>query len=344
MPRSSFLSPVLAPNAMWLERHWQRVTPISAALYPLSLLFRAVAAARRSAYRHGVLKTQHIAVPVIVVGNITVGGTGKTPLVLWLAAFLEQHGMQPAIVSRGYRAEATSPRPVSAASDPARFGDEPVLLAQRSGCPVWIGKDRVAASRALLAAHPSTDIIISDDGLQHYRLARDVEIAVVDGARGLGNGLLLPAGPLREPPSRLASVDAVVVNGGAGASTPRAYAMRLEGRDFRNLLNPEWLVGPEYFQRKRVHAIAGIGHPPRFFSHLAALGLQFEAIAFADHHAYTASEIAIPGAEAIVMTEKDAVKCAAFASEIHWALPVAAVPDPELGELVLRKLKIKSPT
>ena len=142
--------------------------------------------------------------PVIVVGNITVGGTGKTPLVLWLAAFLAQHGMRPGIVSRGYGSDAAQPRPVTPTPIPARFGDEPVLLAQRSGCPVWIGADRVAAARALLAAHRDCDVIVSDDGLQHYRLARDVEIAVIDGARGLGNGLMLPAGPLREPASRVA--------------------------------------------------------------------------------------------------------------------------------------------
>ena len=344
-PRAPPLPDLLCPTAMWLERHWQRITALGIALYPLSLLFRAVVAARRAAYTHGVLRTGHLPVPVIVVGNVTVGGTGKTPLVLWLAAFLQQRGMQPAIVSRGYGAPETTPRPVAPTSAPARFGDEPVLLAQRSGCPVWVGRDRVAAAHALLAAHPSTDVIISDDGLQHYRLARDIEIAVVDGTRGLGNGLMLPAGPLREPASRLATVDAVVVNGGGAVADawPGALTMRLEGREFRNVLNPGWVVGPEHFQRKRVRAIAGIGHPPRFFSHLDALGLQFEAIAFEDHHAYTARDIALADAEAIVMTEKDAVKCAAFASEVHWALPVAAVPDPELGELVLHKLKIKSP-
>jgi tetraacyldisaccharide 4'-kinase len=328
---------------MWLERHWQRVTVVSLLLYPLSVVFQAVVAIRRAAYRREWLQSGEVSVPVIIIGNVTVGGTGKTPLVLWLAGWLQQHGMQPAIISRGYGACVKSPHPVTADADPARVGDEPVLLAQRSRCPVWVGKDRVAAARALLATHPAVDVLISDDALQHYRLPRNIEIAVVDGTRGLGNGFMLPAGPLREPASRLASVDAVVMNGNPGAheTPPGAFNMQLEGREFRNLLNPTWVVGPDYFQRKRVWAVAGIGHPPRFFSHLHALGLQFEAIEFADHHPYVPSDLALPRAEAIVMTEKDAVKCAAFASEIHWVLPVTAVPDPAVGELVLHTLKSK---
>ncbi|MES2562671.1 MAG: tetraacyldisaccharide 4'-kinase [Pseudomonadota bacterium] len=330
---------------MWLERHWQNVTTVGVALYPLSLIFRAIVAARRAAYACGLRRTAPLPVPVIIVGNITVGGAGKTPLVLWLAQFLQQHGMTPAIVSRGYRTPDTAPREVTPMSDPVRCGDEPVLLAQRSGAPVWVGVDRVATARALLAAHPHTDVIISDDGLQHYRLQGDIKIAVIDGLRGLGNGLMLPAGPLREPASQLSRVDAVVVNGGAhGSQTfPGAYTMRLEGREFRNVLNPDWIVGPDYFQSKRVRAVAGIGHPPRFFLHLHALGMQFEAAPFPDHHAYDADDLAWPDAQAIVMTEKDAVKCAAFASENYWALPVVAVPDRELGELMLSMLKLKSP-
>ena len=329
---------------MRLERHWQRITPVSAALYVPSLLYRAIVAARRGAYSAALLKTERLPVPVVIVGNITVGGTGKTPLVLWLVMLLTQHGMRPAIVSRGYASDLASPRPVSGTSDPAHFGDEPVLLAQRSGCPVWVGVDRVATGRALLAAHSDCNVIVADDGLQHYRLARDVELAVVDGARGLGNGLMLPAGPLREPAARLREVDAVVVNG-TTREVPEArvvMAMQLEGRTFHNVLNPQYVVGPDYFQRQRVHAVAGIGHPPRFFAHLHQLGIEFEARAFPDHHAYTANDLAYAGADAVVMTEKDAVKCAAFARETHWALRVDAVPDPELGELVLRKLETHS--
>jgi tetraacyldisaccharide 4'-kinase len=325
----------------WLERQWQRVTPASVLLYPPSLLFRAIVALRRKAYSAAILKSRALPVPVIVIGNITVGGTGKTPLVLWLATFLAGHGLRPGIVSRGYGADARVPRAVTPGSKPSSSADEPLLLAQRSGCPVWIGADRVAAGLALLRANPECDVIVSDDGLQHYALERDFEIAVIDGARGVGNGFMLPAGPLREPASRLRKVDAVVIHGAPRALDKRkgAVGMRLEGREFRNLLNPGHAVGPESFQRRRVHAIAGIGNPARFFAHLEALGLTFEAHAFPDHHGYKPADLAFEGADAIVMTEKDAVKCAAFAHEKYWALRVDAVPDPELGELVLRKLR-----
>jgi tetraacyldisaccharide 4'-kinase len=324
----------------FIDPHWQRLTPVSAALYPLSLVFRFVAACRRAAYSAGLMTSRRMRVPVIVVGNITVGGTGKTPLVMWLAHLLSERGMRPGIVSRGYGARVDAPRPVTPASDPASCGDEPVVLAQRSLCPVWVGRDRAAVCEALLHAHPECDVLVSDDGLQHYALARDIEIAVLDGTRGYGNGFMLPAGPLREPPSRLETVDAVVVNGGkASPDAAKAFGMKLEGREFRNLLNPEHIVGPGYFQTRRVRAIAGIGNPARFFSHLEALGLRFEAQTFPDHYRYRPSDLAAAGMDAIVMTEKDAVKCAPFAAETHWALRVDAVPDAELGELVLRRLK-----
>jgi tetraacyldisaccharide 4'-kinase len=344
---------------MSLERHWQRITPLSATLYPLSLVFGAVTALRRSAYARGFLGARRVGVPVVVVGNITVGGTGKTPLVLWLARLLLERGKHPGIVSRGYGGTAARALEVTPDSQASAIGDEPLLLARRSGCPVWVGRNRVRAARALLRAHPQCDVIISDDGLQHYRLARDVEIAVVDGTRGLGNGLLLPAGPLREPASRLESVDTVVVNGETAeialrtalrtdtypkASGRMAFAMKLIGSDFRNLREPARIVGAEYFRGKRVWAIAGIGNPARFFAHLERLGLDFRTRTFRDHHEYTATDIAIADADAVVMTEKDAVKCAAFASDGHWVLPVDAAPDPQLGELVLRKLKIAPQT
>jgi tetraacyldisaccharide 4'-kinase len=337
---------------MSLERHWQRLTPVSAALYPLSLLFRAVTALRRSAYARGFLSARRVRVPVVIVGNITVGGTGKTPLVLWLARFLQQHGKRPAIVSRGYGGNAVEPLEVSTDADARAVGDEPLLIARRSECPVWIGRDRVAAAEGLLAAHPECDVVIADDGLQHYRLARDVEIAVVDRQRGLGNGLLLPAGPLREPPARLESVDALVLNGVRASAEPvlslskgpasTVFEMRLIGSRFRNLRDPDIEVGPEYFEGKRVTAIAGIGYPPRFFAQLAALGIMFSSRAFPDHHAYAASDFEFAGTDAVLMTEKDAVKCAAFATAAHWVLAVDAEPDPRLGELVLRKLKMAS--
>ncbi|MBI1965152.1 MAG: tetraacyldisaccharide 4'-kinase [Betaproteobacteria bacterium] len=327
----------------WLEPHWQRVTPVSVLLYPLSLLFRAAVAARRAAYRAGLLETVRLPVPVIVVGNIAAGGTGKTPLVLWLAAFLRERGRTPGIVCRGYGGTASGPMAVAADGDPGVCGDEPVLLAQRSGCPVWTGADRVAAGRALLAVRPGCDVIVSDDGLQHYRLARDVEICVVDGERGHGNGWLLPAGPLREPAARLASVHAVVVNAGAGGGVLAppgvpCFDMRLTGDEFQNLLNPGQRVPAGHFRGKRVHAAAGIGDPRRFFRHLERLGIAFTAHPFPDHHAFGAADLAFPGADAVLMTEKDAVKCLRFAAETNWVLAVDAIPDPRLGDLVLQQL------
>lgn len=324
----------------WLARQWERFTPASILLYPFSLIFRAAVALRRLAYAAGVLRSKRLSARVIVVGNITVGGTGKTPIVLWLAGFLSRKGMHPGIVSRGYGGRAPETRAVDLNDDAARVGDEPLLLARRGGCPVWIGADRVAAGEALLRANPECNVIVSDDGLQHYALSRDVEIAVIDGARGLGNGLMLPAGPLREPAARLREVDAVVIQGAPRTPdrTRHAIGMKLEGREFHNLLNPDHVVGPAHFQRRRVHAVAGIGNPPRFFAHLEALGLEFAAHPFPDHHRYTAGDLVFADADAVVMTEKDAVKCAAFAQETHWALRVDAVPDAELGELILRKL------
>jgi len=324
----------------WIERHWQSITPVSALLYPLSLLYGAVSSTRRT-----MASPVKLAVPVIVVGNITAGGTGKTPLTLWLAEFLWARGRTPGIVSRGYGGQPGAPRRVLPDSDPLACGDEPVLLARRSGCEVWTGADRVAAAQALLASRPACDVVLSDDGLQHYRLARDLEICVVDGERGFGNGWLLPAGPLREPPERLASINAMVVNGGARHASiahlpggaPR-LTMALEGREFRSLLNPRQTTGVHFFRGKRVHAVAGIGNPQRFFSHLQALGLDFTAHPFPDHHRFAAADLAYAGSEAIVMTEKDAVKCKPFAAETHWELAVNAVLDPALGELVLKKL------
>ena len=328
----------------WLERHWRGVTLPGLVLYPFSLLFRLAVALRRMLYRTGVWPAVKLPVPVIVVGNITVGGTGKTPLVLWLVNFLRDRGMHPGIVSRGYGGQAAAPQCVTGTSDPAVCGDEPVLLAQRSESPVWVGTDRAAAAQALLRAHPECDVVVSDDGLQHYRLARNIEIAVVDGARGLGNGLMLPAGPLREPAARLTSVDAIVVNVsqaarvGFKAVAAAAFAMALKSRGFHNLLNPDHKAAPEQFLNRRVHAVAGIGNPQGFFELLQRLGLTFTAHPFPDHHAFKAGDLVFAEADFVIMTEKDAVKCRRFATEQQWVLRVDAEIDPAFGELILKKL------
>ena len=319
--------------------HWQTRSPLAVLLLPVAALFALVAAIRRCTYHCKLLRSEHIGMPVIVIGNITAGGTGKTPLVLWLAEFLTARGRRPGIISRGYGATRTDPRAVPENGSAADYGDEPCLLAQRAGCPVWVGTDRAATARALRATHPEIDVIISDDGLQHYRLARDIEIVVIDGARGLGNGWLLPAGPLREPASRLATVDAVVVNGAdATGAFPQAVAMQLQGHTFRNLRDQQQTVEVAHFRGQRVQAIAGIGNPQRFFAHLQRLGLDCMTREFPDHHAYTAEDLQFAGDDAIVMTEKDAVKCAAFATTRHWALVVNAIPDESLGDTIIARL------
>ncbi|MGH8618255.1 MAG: tetraacyldisaccharide 4'-kinase [Burkholderiales bacterium] len=314
-------------------------------LLPLSGLFALLIALRRALFRAGLFRAHRLPVPVIVVGNLTVGGSGKTPLVLWLAARLLAQGHRPGIISRGYGGTAAGPRAVAPGDDPAIVGDEPALLAARAGVPVWIGADRAAAAAALLAAHPACDILVSDDGLQHYALARDFEIAVVDGARGFGNGWLLPAGPLREPLSRLTGVDAVVVNGtGTPDGVPAgALHLRLEGGTLRNLREPARSAPAAGFAGRPVHAMAGIGDPERFFRHLEALGLTIVRHPFPDHHAYTAADLEVPATDLIVMTEKDAVKCAAFATERCWALPVEARVDEALAARLVQLFAPRRP-
>ena len=319
-----------------LQRHWYRITPLHLLLLPISLLFHLIVATRRLLFRLGILSSVKLPVPVIIVGNITVGGTGKTPLTLWLAEQLLANGWHPGIISRGFGGSGSKPQEVLQTSDPATVGDEPVLMAQRLLCPVWVGRDRPAAAHALLLAHPECDIILSDDGLQHYRLQRDVEIVVVDGIRRFGNGFLLPAGPLRESTSRLREVDAVVINGGIAASGE--YLMQLEGVHFYNLLNPEITVTAADFHGQCVHAIAGIGHPERFFLHLNKLGLTVQTHPYPDHHHYSAADLTYEGSNALLMTEKDAVKCISFADEKCWVLRVDAHLDSALTQLILKKI------
>lgn len=320
-----------------LEQRWYRITPLHLLLFPLSLLFGALAALRRMAYRTGLFSSQALPVPVIVVGNITVGGTGKTPFTLWLAQRLLEAGRHPGIISRGYGSRHHLPRPVGPDDLADEVGDEPLLMAQRGVCPVWVGRSRIATGQALLRMHPECDIILSDDGLQHYALQRDVEIVLVDGARRFGNGLLLPAGPLREPVSRLHTVDFVVANGGLARSGE--WPMQLHADDFYNLLNPDLRATAQSFVGRRIHAIAGIGHPERFFAQLRLLGLDIVSHPFPDHHAYRATDLSFGDADVVLMTEKDAVKCAAFASEHCWVLRV----DAALGDDFLQQLLGKLP-
>lgn len=308
--------------------------------WPWSLLFRAAVAIRRILYRRGILRSERMPVPVVVVGNITVGGSGKTPLVIALCEALRAHGWHPGVVSRGYGGRADAPRAVDASDDPAIAGDEPPILAQ-AGFPVFIGRDRPAAVRALLAAHPECDVVVSDDGLQHYRLARDVEIAVIDESRGLGNGFMLPAGPLREPASRLREVDAVVrlVDEARRSDDSRTTYMTQVAQPWRNLREPSRTADVASWRGGGVHAVAGIGNPERFFALVRRQGIAATEHAFPDHYPFRASDLAWPGAKAILMTQKDAVKCAAFAGERFWYLPVRANIDPALVAVVERKIR-----
>ncbi|MDD2775256.1 MAG: tetraacyldisaccharide 4'-kinase [Gallionella sp.] len=329
---------------MHLPDFWHRRHPLHLLLLPIGWLFGALAGVRRVLYRTGIFKSVRLAVPVIIVGNISVGGTGKTPLTLALARQLVEHGYHPLIVSRGYGGNAQQPQRVAHDSTAAQVGDEPSLMARRGVCPVWIGRDRAAAAQLALVQHPECNVILCDDGLQHYRLRRDVEIVVVDGVRGFGNGWLLPAGMLREPIRRLQTVDAVVVNGGSGAldingriHSPQ-FAMQLSGAQFVNLLHPQQTAQAADFQGLRLHAVAGIGNPQRYFDHLTSLGLSFTPHAFPDHHPYAETDLAFEACDALLLTEKDAVKCASFADAKFWVLRVDAQLDPALIELLRRKL------
>lgn len=311
---------VPAPERVWYQGHW-----LSDVLAPLGWLYCALASLRRWAYRRGLLASFSATVPVFVVGNLTVGGTGKTPLVLWIADFLARKGYRPGIALRGYGAEGRGrPRHVTANADARVVGDEAVLLARRSGCPVVAGRDRVAAARRL-ADHCGCDVVVTDDGLQHYRLRRQLEILVSDGQRGLGNGRCLPAGPLREPRRRLDAADVVVINGAGEESD--GCRMRLEPGAAVNLHDPTVQCPLDRFIGEPVTAIAGIGHPRRFFTMLEDHGLFVTAIPYPDHHRFRASDIARWPSGTVLMTEKDAVKCQPLASAAHWFVPVTAVPN-----------------
>ena len=319
-------------------RHWSRRGVVARLLWPASLVFGLVVLVRRLLYRLRVLKSHNMEIPVIVIGNISVGGAGKTPLVLWVTDFLKHHGRKPGIVSRGYGGSISKTKEVRAAniaSDPSEVGDEPMLLSRRSGCPVWVSADRVLAATTLKRESPEVDVIISDDGLQHYALRRDVEICVVD-AHGLGNRWLLPAGPLREPVSRLKSVDAIVVHG-ADAGI-KGYAMKLHGESLANLVNGSDRRPLKSFAGQKVHAVAGIGDPRRFFLQLAGAGLKIVPHPFPDHHAFSAADLEFGDTLPVVMTEKDAVKCKRIAKAHHWVFAVDAVPDAAFGGFLLEKL------
>lgn len=320
-----------------LVKHWyrSRTSLLCYGLLPFSYFFQMIVLLRLACYRFGIKKTIQFDVPIVVIGNITVGGTGKTPLVIWLANKLSALGFKPGIVSRGAGgAKSSLPREVDKYSDPVSVGDEAILLAKRTECPVVICRDRVAAVSALLEKN-TCNIIISDDGLQHYRLGREIEIAMIDGVRRFGNKQMLPAGPLRESVKRLKKVNYIVTQGKA---LTNEYDMQLEGKVFVSLLNEDITRSLPEFEKK-VHAVAAIGNPSRFFQSLRELGFEVIEHVFPDHYQYKAKDIQFGDQLPIVMTEKDAVKCKRFADEKHWFLPVeVAMPSSFLDNL-MTKLK-----
>jgi len=311
-----------------LTELWYREPAGPSLLQPLGWLYGGLVALRRRAYASGWARSAGAGRPVVVVGNLTVGGTGKTPLTLWLARALRAAGLRVGIVARGYGSRnGGAPRRVALGSRWQEVGDEPLILARRSACPTVVGTDRLAAARVLAA--DDVDVILADDGLQHLRLARDCEIVVIDGARGIGNGRLLPAGPLREPAARLRQVDAVVVNGvmTRGSLAPLlpgvVLGMQLEATEVVSL--DERSRQPlASFTGQRVHAVAGIGNPQRFFAELRAHDLEVIEHAFPDHHPVTAAQVAFADALPVLMTEKDAVKFRSSANPRLWYVPVTA--------------------
>ncbi len=304
-------------------------------LAPFSWLFCAGVRARQLAYELGMAKVHRVELPVIVVGNVTVGGTGKTPLVIWICQFLRAQGYRPGVAARGYGGQSAKwPQQVRTDSDADSVGDEALLLARRSACPVAVGRHRVEVVKALIR-HTDCNVIVCDDGMQHLGLGRDVEVAVVDGVRGFGSGRCLPAGPLREPPSRLKRADLIV---SYGQRRTGAFRMRYQA------LTPRGLTGDQEvpagsFAGEPIHAVAGIGDPTRFFSQLRELGLEIIEHAFPDHHRYRPADLDFGDRLPVFMTEKDAVKCRPFATPNHWYLPIDAELPPHFGRRLLTLIR-----
>lgn len=305
-----------------IERIWSGQSKLYLLLLPLSWLYGLISGLRQLAYRFGWLRAWRSPVPVIVVGNLTAGGNGKTPVVIWLVERLRLRGFRVGVVSRGYGGKAESyPVVLDETTTTQTAGDEPVLIFQRTGAPVAVSPVRAQAVQALLAQH-ELDVIVTDDGLQHYALQRDVELVVVDGVRRFGNGWWLPAGPMRERAGRLRHVDAIITNGGTAKAGE--IPMTLSPSLAVNLVSGERKSAAEL---GHVVAMAGIGHPPRFFQTLQDLGVKPLIVhGFADHQPYTLESLSglATGGQSLLMTEKDAVKCRGFAKDSWWYLPVDA--------------------
>ena len=320
----------------WLYQVWYGEDKWGFVLVPLAWLFGLVVRARAFAYRIGLLKQHRLPVPVLIIGNITVGGSGKTPLLIALCRWFEQRGIKIGVVSRGYGGQLGKQRlKVTAESDPELVGDEPLLIAQSVRCDVAVGQDRVAAAR-LLCNDPTIKIILSDDGLQHYRLARDIEIIVADGTQLFGNKKLLPAGPLREPVARLQTTDFVIYQQAISADREYFY---LKTNAFVSINDSQEQAACNFFAGKKVHALAGIAHPERFFRQLVGLGCEVIPHAFADHYCYQRKDVMFEDEHPIIMTEKDAVKCRHLGVKNAWYLAVEAVIAPEFLQRLTKRVE-----
>ncbi len=317
---------------MNLEKLWyNKKNVFSLALLPLAGLFCLVVKIRQQAYKRQWINSKKFPIPIIVVGNITVGGTGKTPLVIWLAKYLKTQGFNPGIISRGYGGSTkSSPQAVYPDSDPQLVGDEPVLIARHSGCPVAVAPKRSLAVEYLLSEY-NCNIIISDDGLQHYALKRDIEIAVVDAKRRYGNQRCLPAGPLREPLSRLKTVDCIITKG---------IELQYEIQTLRRVTDDQIVKPITALANQKVHAIAALGNPSGFFQLLRQYGLKLDSHEFRDHHIYTENDILFDDELPVIMTEKDAVKCKQFAKPQHWYLPITAKLPESFKTQINKKLAL----
>lgn len=330
---------------MNIQAFWSRKGLFNTLLLPFSLLFGIATALRRAAYRLGLLRAGHPGIPVVVVGNLTAGGSGKTPFVIWLAQWLQAQGRKPGVISRGYGRNDGALREVESGSEASAVGDEPLLIHGKTGVPVVVGADRLAAARLLRERHPEVDIIISDDGLQHYRLQRDLELVLVDGHALFGNGWLMPAGPLREPLARLRAADALVLTRrnslAAAMATPLAeplatFSVSHAPAGFRNLASGAHVGSLPATASREIQAVTGIARPESFFGLLASLGVPHRPHVFPDHHRFTTTDIARDAV--VVMTDKDAVKCQSFAGPDWWALELELVPDPALPDWLKARL------
>ena len=310
----------------WIQQAWAKKYSWLSLLLPLTWLYGYLARRKYRYHQTHPAASYQASVPVVIVGNITVGGTGKTPMILWLIDYCQRQQLKVGVISRGYGAKpAQYPWLVQASDSPAAAGDEPLLIVQRSGVPMAIDPDRSAAAR-YLTEHYQLDLILADDGLQHYKLARDLELVLIDGQRQLGNQRCLPCGPLREPASRLETVDAVLVNGTSTDANGR-YGFQVQAQRLVNLKTGQTVAADHFAKQAPVHAMAGIGNPQRFFNTLTELGYVLTEHAFADHAVYSLQQLSFADDKLLIMTEKDAVKCRAFAADNWWYLAVDAVPS-----------------